>query len=157
MFVSPTSRTKRRPTASTAFRATHITRCWSYSSGVSSANASTPAAPSVVSEGPMHARSRPICGSSAASASALGITEQTLRSYQQEADHQSEHRDGRVRQIEEISSHALDRRDQEAAENRAGYAAQSADDDDDERLGQVIAAQRRGDRRQRRHQSSRYR
>src|ERR1700761_1295007 len=137
MFVSPTSSTKRRPTASTAFNATHISTCWLYSSGVSSANASTPAAPSAVSRGPTRARCMAVRGSSAISTLALGIAEHPFRPHQQEHDHQREHRDGRVRQVEEIPSDALDRGDQETTEYRAGYASQSADDDDDESLRQV--------------------
>src|SRR5690242_7386367 len=118
MLVSPTRSMKRSPTASTAFSITHITRCWSYSSWVSSANPRTAAAANPVSTGPTLGRQRADADSAAASTLALGIAEKSFGAHQQEHDHQRKHGDGRVGQVEEISGDALDRRDQEASQNR---------------------------------------
>src|SRR3978361_2190895 len=133
MFVSPTSSIKRSPTASTAFNATHISRCSLYSSWPSSAKASTQAAARAVTARPVHAARDvvwrvPRCAAAMA-VLALRMAHDPLWTDQQKDDHQREHRDWRVRQVVERAGDALDRGDQEAGDDGAGYAAKPADDD----------------------------
>src|SRR5690606_7176625 len=82
----------------------------------------------------------------------LAISQDPLRTNEQYKHGQGEHRDGGPGGVEVVPAQALDDRDQDAAQDGAGNAAQAADHDGDEAADEIVVADDRAGYRDRRQQ-----